>query len=529
MKKIKNKKTGRNDPCPCSSGKKFKKCCNDEFRAEACSTLSIAAIEATPTSAELNQAISQLNTSDHVQLERQTRLLVEKYPDSGLAWQILGAALLMLGKDAVSALQMAAEILPDDCETHSNLGNALRELGRLDEAEVSCRRALEIKPDFADAHNNLGIILQRSGRLDEAQSCYLKAAEINPNYAEALVNLGNNYLDQGRLDEAMDSYYRALKINPDYAEAYYDLGITLQRLGRLNESEAMYRRALQINPNYIKAHNNLGLTLHDSGRPSEAEISFLNALQINPGYVEAHNNLGNALMSMNRLDEAEASFRRAIEANPSLADTHSNLGSLLMDLGRMDEAEIFLSKAIELAPGESKPLVTALSYIPYHQDDLRFSQLEAIYSRRESLPLDDRIKLNFAMGKSMENICQYDRSFVAYEEGNRLHYQSHPFDEAEQRRFVENSCRIFTPELLNECAALAETLAPVQDERVPIFIVGMLRSGSTLIEQILCQPPGYFRGGRTSQHYKCYTFAPRFDKRRRRPCSGITQTRTGIS
>ena len=489
-------KTGRNDPCPCGSGKKFKKCCHDKSEAKAhLPSQSIPPKWTSPTSTELDLLITRLNAGDPVEPENQARLLVEKYPNSGLAWKILGAVLLKLGKEALSALQMAAELLPDDCETHSNLANVRRELGQLDDAEASCRRSLEIKPDFAEAHNNLGIILHSLGRLDESQGCYLKALEIRPDYAEAFNNLGNTYLAKGRLDEAMTSYLHALRINPEYTEAYYDLGIALQRLGRPDEAGANYRHALLLNPVYVKAHNNLGLILQDSGRSCEAETSYRRALQINPDCVEAHNNLGKTLVSMNRLDEAEACFRRTTEINPGLADAHSNLGSILMDLGRADEAEMFLSKAIELAPEDSKPLATALLYIPYRQDDQRFSQLEAIYARRESLPPDDRIKLNFAMGKAMENIGQYNKSFSAYEEGNRLHYQAHPFDEAGDERFLENSCNSFVPELFEECAALEKTLPSIKDERVPIFIVGMLRSGSTLIEQILSSHPAIFGAG----------------------------------
>jgi tetratricopeptide (TPR) repeat protein len=487
---------GKNDPCPCGSGKKFKKCRHDKFEAKAyLSPLNIPADGAVPTYTELDRLITQLNAGNQIELEHLARLLVKKYPDSGLAWKILGAALPTPGKEALSAVQMAAELLPDDSEAHSNLGNVLRELGRLDDAEASYRRSLKLKPDFAEAQNNLGITLFGLGRLEEAEACYLKAIEINRGYAEAINNLGNVYLDQGRLDEAMTCYHRALEINPEYADAHFNLGISLQRLGRLVEAEACYRHALQINPNYIKAHNNLGLTLQDLGRTSEAELSYRRALLVDPHYVEAHNNLGNTCLDMNRFDEAEASFRRAIEIDPGLADAHSNLGSTLMELGRMDEAEIYLSKAIELASGEAKPLATALLYIPYRQDDPRFSQLEPIYSRRNSLPLADQIKLNFAMGKAMENVRLYDRSFVAYAEGNRLHYRAHPFDEAGEERFLENSCNIFTTGLLKECAALAENLPAIRDDRVPIFIVGMLRSGSTLLEQILSSHPDIFGAG----------------------------------
>ena len=302
----------------------------------------------------------------------------------------------------------------------------------------------------------------------------------------------------GRLNEAEASYRRVLEISPDYAEAHYNLGIILRDVGRLDEAEASYRHAIEIKPGYAEAHNNLGVTLHDVGRLGEAEEYYRRALELKPDYAEAHNNLGNTLLDLSRLEEAEVCYRRALEIKPGLADAHSNLGSVLMALGKMGEAEKFLNKAIELAPSEAKPLATALLYIPYQEGDPRFNQLEAVYARRGSLPLEEQVKLNFAMGKAMENIGQYDRSFSAYEEGNRLHYQGHPFDEAGHELFLKESCGVFTADLFNECAAIAEAMPPIQDERVPIFIVGMLRSGSTLIEQILASHPAIFGAGEHS-------------------------------
>ncbi|MEJ1958327.1 MAG: tetratricopeptide repeat protein [Nitrosomonadales bacterium] len=293
----------------------------------------------------------------------------------------------------------------------------------------------------------------------------------------------------------MSNYHYALEINPEYAEAHYNLGIALQSLDRLTEAEHHYRHALRVMPNYVEAYNNLGLTLHSLGRTGEAEQCYQNALLINPHYAEAQNNLGNTYMDLNRLDEAAACYRRALEINPRLTKVYDNLGTVLMELGRIEEAENFLDKAIELSPAEAGPLTTALLYIDYSQDDPRFNQLEAVYARRNLLSLDERIKLNFAMGKAMENIGQYDRSFTAYEEGNKLHYQAYPFDEAEEERFLANSCNTFSARLFKDCSTVFETLPPAEDERVPIFIVGMPRSGSSLIEQILSGHPEIYGAG----------------------------------
>ncbi|MFA5372086.1 MAG: tetratricopeptide repeat protein, partial [Sideroxydans sp.] len=163
-------KPGRNDPCPCGSGKKFKKCCQVNTAALHGSERSTA-----PGPAELNQLIALFNAGQYTELESRARSLLGRYPDSGLGWKILGAALQIQGKDSLAALHKAAELLPGDAVTHYNLGNILHERGRLNEAEVSYRRALRIVPDGADVHTNLGKTLQDMGRIGEAEASYRRA------------------------------------------------------------------------------------------------------------------------------------------------------------------------------------------------------------------------------------------------------------------------------------------------------------------------------------------------------------------
>jgi len=431
--------------------------------------------------------------------------------------------------DAVTSFRRALHLKPDYAEAHNNFGITLRdqdrqieaeacfrhalshnpaytealynlaitlgEQGRFDEAEACYREVIRIQQDFADAHNNLGTVLQNLGRSNEAQACYLQAIRLNPTYAEAHNNLGNALLSLGCLKDAEASYLCALRVKPSYAEAHYNLGIVLRELGHLAETESRFRQAIDLKPNYYEAHNNLGVVFYELGRPREAEASYRRAIEINPDYPEAHNNLGNALLHLGRLVEAEGSYRQAIQVKPDFADAYSNLGSVLMERGKIEDANTFLNMAIELFPGAARPLAIALLYTSFRQDDPRLKQLESVYANREYLPQGERIRLNFAMGKAMESIGQYDRSFSAYEEGNRLYHQGHPFDETEDNRFIDKLCSYLTADVFRESDNLGNTFPPIQNERVPIFIVGMIRSGTTLIEQTLASHADVYGAG----------------------------------
>lgn len=241
---IETKKIGRNDPCPCGSGKKYKQCCGQ-------------------------LALNPVHYSN------------------------LGYALLAQGKldEAIANYCKAIAIKPEFAEAHNDLGIALQNQGKLEEAVASYRMAISLKPDFAWAHNNLGNVLQDQGKLDEAVASYQKALSLKPDYAEAHNNLGFALQDQFKLDEAVASYRQALSFKPDFAEAHNNLGNALKNQGKLDAAVVCYQSALSCQPNYAEAHNNLGFTLQDQGELEDAIASYRKALSCKPDFAEVHSNL----------------------------------------------------------------------------------------------------------------------------------------------------------------------------------------------------------------------------------------------
>ena len=243
---------GRNDPCPCGSGKKFKKCCGTAAKLGSPATQLLA------TAVRFHQA-GQL-----VAAEACYRQVLATQPNLAEAHLNLGHALMGQGKldDAVAAQRQAIRIKPDLVLAYLNLGNALTYQGKFDEAVDACRRAIRIKPDFAEAHSNLGNALTGQGKFDEAIAAYRRAIRIKPDFAEAHYNLGHALTGQGKFDEAIAAYRPAIGIKPDYAEAYLGLGNALARQGKLDEAIAAYRQAIGIKPGFSKAFSTLLLGLN---------------------------------------------------------------------------------------------------------------------------------------------------------------------------------------------------------------------------------------------------------------------------
>ena len=261
-------------------------------------------------------------------------------------------------------------------------------------------------------------------------------------------NLGNALSDLGSLEEALASYDRAVGIRSDYARAHCNRGNALKDLGRIEEAVGSYEAALAIDPRCAEAHNGLGNVSRDHlRRPDEAISSYDKALGINPDYAEAHNNRGNALKSVGRLEEAIASYEKALEIDPAYAQAHRNLSSARQ----------------------------------YRQDDPQIRQMLRLIERPD-LSDEARMHLSFALGKAYADTGDCDRAYAHFSDGNRLRKRQVRYDSAAARELLARIQTTFSKE-----SPVLEVAAPSpgSDGPQPIFVLGMPRSGTTLVEQIL--------------------------------------------
>ena len=287
-----------------------------------------------------------------VQAERLYQLVLAIHPRHFDALHLLGV-LAAQSKDpllAVNLISRAIEVNPKNAASYFNRGNALRELGKLDDALENYEMAIAIKPDYTEAYFYSGDILKNSGRLSESITSYEKAIQIQPDLAEAYYNRGNALLICKRLEEAVASYERAIDIKPNYAEAYYNRGNAFLGLDRLQEAVVSYEQAIAMVPHYAEIYSNRGVALEKLKRLGDALVSYERAIEIAPNYAEAFYNHGNALLGLRRVKDAVISYERAIELAPDYAEAYCNHGKAVQDLGYGEEAIASYNRAIDIKP-----------------------------------------------------------------------------------------------------------------------------------------------------------------------------------
>ncbi len=294
---------GRNGRCPCGSGRKFKHCCacKDGSQPLAADTVGRSSRERGDRFLErpiLQGAVAHLyalaRAGRYGDMEASARALTISHPSSGLAWKALSVALQMQDKEALDALERAAQLLPSDAESQSNLGAALRRHGRLDDAVACLRRALKMRPDLAEVWNNLG----------------------------------NAERDLGHFEAAVAALREALRLKPGFAKAHNNLGNALQDLGKLDEAVASYRRALECDANYPEAHSNFASVLRLQGRPAEAQTHCMRALATDPDHPAALTLLAHLGSDRGEFEESRMLLERVIAIDPNCAEAWAGMAGL---------------------------------------------------------------------------------------------------------------------------------------------------------------------------------------------------------
>ncbi|WP_405242390.1 tetratricopeptide repeat-containing sulfotransferase family protein [Lentisalinibacter salinarum] len=422
--------------------------------------------------------IDELLGTDPVRAEAEARALLDKVPGQPVALLFQGIARRLMGNPAA-----AAEVLGPLCRAHPNapaprlqLGLALRETGDDEAALATLRRAVDAKPDFADAWLALADLLTALERTDEADRAfggYIAHANQKPRIAEAGRALGEN-----RPGDAESLLRAQLAPYPNDVVAMCMLADAAERQERIGEAEELLARCIELAPGYRRARHNHAVILMRQSRLQEALAETERLLEAEPKNTDARKLKASILVRLLEYDESIRICEELLSEDEAQPTVWTSLGHMLKSVGRRDDCIRAYRKAIELAPGYGEAY-WSLANLKTHS--LTDEELEAIGRQLDLTGLDerDRWHLHFAMGKGLEDRESYEESFRHYAEGNRLRRARTAYDIGDMAEHVRRSRALLTGPFFADRAGYGAGAAD------PVFIVGLPRSGSTLVEQIL--------------------------------------------
>ena len=391
--------------------------------------------------------------------------------------------------EAVEAYRKLLALRPNLAEAYNNLGNVLLSLGNLDEAAAQFERAVALKPQLFQAHNSLGDVFHAQGKLDRALAQYRQTLALRPDLAEAHSNLGAILGQQGDLDAAAVHCARALALKPGLFQAHNNLGKIFRKQGKFEQAAARCRQAIALNPDYAEAYHNLGDALKDLGRFADATVQFQRALALKPSLFQTQYNLGDVLRKQGKIEEAVARFEQAAALQPDRPDVHKSLGNLFKQQGEFDLAMASFGQTLALDPNHAEAHYSRAQLKTFRPHDPDLAALESLAADPSRVPADKMSFIHFALGKALEDVSDYPRAFEQWVLGNTLRRPNVHYDEVAWQRALRITADTFDANLLDRFRAAGDPSAR------PIFILGMPRSGSTLVEQILASHPQVHAAG----------------------------------
>ena len=429
--------------------------------------------------ASIRSAIESMRADRPLRAEETCRDYLGQHPGCTDHLRLLGHALMKQNRlpEAEEKLRFALSLNEQFPQLHEDLGSVLALQNQFEEAILSFERAIQLHPSLPLAHKKLGKALAAVGRGAEADEAFERYSENDPDRTE--LTKGVEHLRADEADEAIPIFKRLLKRNPDDVNAlrYLAAGYWQKQI-RLEDAEALLRRATQIADDYTQAWLILGSILINRNEYMEAIRVYRKATDLEPRNPEAWSGLGNAYSIAMYPEKSIQAFERSLALNAKQPQAQMGYAHSLKTVGKQAESIQAYRTAVKLKPdfGEVYWSMANLKIFNFEEEELNnmLQQLE-----RDDLSTSADIHFRFALGKAFEDEQDYDRAWHHYHTGNQRQRMTLSYDPVSTQRNHNAVKKVFNKIFLSECLDYG------YEAHDPIFIVGLPRSGSTLVEQIL--------------------------------------------
>ena len=427
----------------------------------------------------IEHAIAAMKANRPLRTEEICRDYLLMNPGSVQHLSLLGRALAKQGRlvEAATQIEQAIALARDVPLLHEDLGSVRAQQGRHQDAIALFEKAIRLDPRAPSAHRKLGQALAAVGRGDEADRHFESYFDRDP--AAGRVAEGADHLRAGRADEAIKVFRELLRVQPDHVDAMRYLAIAYWReKKRPGDAEAWLRRATAAAPDFTAAWLSLGLVLLDGNKPNDAIEAYRRAVALAPDSAAAWAGAGNAYAQAGQPEKSVTAFAASLALNPRAPGVHMSHGHALKTVGDQDAALAAYRAAIAERPrfGEVYWSMANLKVFRFEDDEVRAMERQLA---RGDLTDSERIHFSFALGKAQEDLGDHDAAWTQYETGNRLQRALVRHDPLELEARHQSIRAVFNDGFLRKHAGSGHDAAD------PILIVGLPRSGSTLIEQIL--------------------------------------------
>lgn len=423
-----------------------------------------------------------LQAGDADMAEQVCGAALEQFPDDANFLCLSARALIQLKNydDAHDRLDRATLIFPEFARPYEVRGELLLKQQQPQPAVENFEKAISLDPKRASSFLKLSKALAMSGRMDEARQAVSESARLDP--ARGSLQKAAELVHAGEHDKAEKIYRKVLTDDPDNVDALRLLAEVAATHKEYRDAEIFLKRAVERAPDFAHAWANLVIAQIELEKNEDAIRSAERLVALTPERPDALLLLANSCASAGRHDEALLHYQKVIEIAPTHAGALSSLGHTLKTVGRQEEAIEVYRRCIRDNPNFTEPYWSLANFKTFRFEDEEVAAMESLLGKQD-LSDESQVQLCNALGLELESRQDYDRAFGYFERGNKIRRQAEYYDPVESEGAHERNIEIFSQEFLQQHAGRGD------QNPSPIFIVGLPRSGSTLIEQVLASHP----------------------------------------
>jgi tetratricopeptide (TPR) repeat protein len=425
-----------------------------------------------------NEVVELVSRGEFEHAEGLCRALLQKFPRDVNIVGMRGAVLTKLRRyeEAEKSLRQAIKLAPTFAKPHEDLGFVLLELKRPREAADILRKAVRLDPQLEQGWLNLGKALAMLGLGEEADEAFEKSFALNPERGK--LALAAEHHKEGRFDEAERIYREIIRANPKNVDAIRLLGRVALSAKRSDDAERLFERAVRLAPDFTGAMADLARLCKEQNRFDEAIEWCEKVIELEPENPQAWFQLAGSLAPAALTYRAIEAYGKALELSPKFPGARLGLGHVLKTVGRQEEAVEAYRECIRLRPDNGESYWSLANLKTYRLSDEDVAEMEKRLEQ-DGLAHQSRVNFLFAMAKALEDRLDYERAWDYYVEGNRAQRMEEKYDPVATEVMNDAIIEVFDRGILEKNEGLGNP------DPSPIFVVGLPRSGSTLIEQIL--------------------------------------------
>ncbi len=428
--------------------------------------------------ASFDRAKTFLRAGDAVLAERICRQALNTFPRDANLLCLLGATLIKQEKarDAEHTLTRAVQMFGDFSRAHEGLAEALIMQGKLAEALESLQRADKLEPGSGSIKMKQAKVLTALGRDDEANTYFEESFKLTPHREDLVRGLALQRM--GNLRDAEKIYREVLIKSPDDVDALRLLAGIAMRAKHWGDAVVLLEKALGKAPDYFRGWMDFGLAHHEMENTEEAIAAYSRAMKLEPSKSQPYTAAGKVRAMVGEHEDALRLFEQALQRDATDADAMAGMGHVLKTVGSQEQAIAAYRNCIRHNPDHGEAYWSLANLKTFRFED---DEVAAMESRVDSDTLNEEARTNFqfALGKAHEDAGNYDRAFEFYEKGNANRRARENYDPVQTIDSHDEFIEVFDAKLFADRSGVG------CDSNAPIFIVGLPRSGSTLIEQIL--------------------------------------------